>query len=205
MTTYHLGGPKDLVRQLKVIHNRLPKEANRAMRLAARGSVTAVQMKITAMSNPPVDSGQYLRSFTVKDVENGSELYTSEPYSVIIETGRKPGSRPPPVQEIREWLMRKRLVPRKTKKKKGKKSSKKKQKAGSKGKSIEQRAKKRRKRLQIYKVREANIEGVVRAVVMKIARKGIKGRFPVRQSLPEMRKILAAELKVAMRRTTRPK
>lgn len=203
MARYQLT-PEGFARQLKVMHDRMPEETTKALQRAARGSVLAVQLRASQGSRPVVDTGQYLRSFAVKDLSDGAILYTAEPYSVVIEIGRRPGSRPPPRGEIRDWLQRKRLIPR-PKKKAGKKRMKKPQKTGSVGQNKEKTAKRRVKRLAIHKIEEENVEGVVRAVVMKIARKGIKGRFPMRKALPDMRKIVAKELGVAMKKSMKPR
>lgn len=204
MARYQLGTVGNLARQLKVMHGKMPKETTKALQRAARGSVAAVQLRASSGSRPVVDTGQYLRSFTVRDLSDGAILFTAEPYSVVIEVGRRPGSRPPPRGEIRDWLQRKRLIPR-PKKKVGKKRTKKPQKAKSPGQQKEKTAKRRVKSLSIHKIKEEDVEGIVRAVVMKIARKGIKGRFPMRKALPDMRKILAKELDVAVKKSMKPR
>jgi hypothetical protein len=67
----------------------------------------AVQDEISSLTRAPVDRGTYRRSFRFEDVKDGATAYNFAPYAPIIEYGRAPGARMPPVQAIYEWVKRK--------------------------------------------------------------------------------------------------
>lgn len=67
----------------------------------------AVQEEISSMSPAPVDRGTYRRSFRFDDIDGGAIAYNFAPYAAVIEEGRRPGQRPPPVALILEWVKRK--------------------------------------------------------------------------------------------------
>lgn len=67
----------------------------------------AVQEEISGMTRAPVDRGTYRRSFRFDDVERGARAYNFAPYAAIIEEGRRPGQRMPPLAAIIEWVKRK--------------------------------------------------------------------------------------------------
>jgi hypothetical protein len=55
----------------------------------------------------PVDRGTYRRSLKVEKIERGATVYNSAPHAPIVEGGRRPGSRMPPLDLIAEWVRRK--------------------------------------------------------------------------------------------------
>lgn len=67
----------------------------------------AVQEEISALARAPVDRGTYRRSFRFDDIPLGATAYNFAPYAAIIEEGRRPGQRPPPIGPIIEWVKRK--------------------------------------------------------------------------------------------------
>ena len=70
----------------------------------------AVQAEIEAISGRrPVDRGTYRRSFRFEDITGGAVAYNFSPYASIIERGRRPGGKMPPVDLIAEWVRRKRI------------------------------------------------------------------------------------------------
>lgn len=57
-------------------------------------------------------SGTYERSFIVGVVVDGAVLANTAEHADIIENGRRPGARPPPVGVILMWMMEKGLIPK---------------------------------------------------------------------------------------------
>lgn len=67
----------------------------------------AVQAEISDMARAPVDRGTYRRSFRFDDIPDGAVVYNFAPYAPVIEGGRRPGSKPPPIGPIMDWVRRK--------------------------------------------------------------------------------------------------
>jgi hypothetical protein len=68
----------------------------------------AVQAEIEAVTpRRPVDRGTYRRSFRFDAIPNGAVAYNFAPYAPIIELGRRPGAKMPPIDPIIEWVKRK--------------------------------------------------------------------------------------------------
>jgi hypothetical protein len=53
-----------------------------------------------------VDTGQYLRAWKTRPTESGVAIVNDAPYAAIIELGRRPGAKMPPVQAIQTWAQR---------------------------------------------------------------------------------------------------
>lgn len=79
----------------------------RTVKARAPGILVA---EIQGLRRPPVDRGTYLRSWAVYDIPNGARVYSKAPYAAVIESGRRPGSRMPPVDVIARWVRRKGLL-----------------------------------------------------------------------------------------------
>lgn len=69
-----------------------------------------IQAEIDATSPPPVDRGTYRRSFKVAKTESGVSIYNPLLYASVLEEGRRPGGKMPPLDEITRWVIRKGLV-----------------------------------------------------------------------------------------------
>lgn len=65
------------------------------------------QAIVSGESPPPVDRGTYRRSFKASDVDGGVVLYNFAPHAPVIERGRRPNGRMPPVDVIAAWVRRK--------------------------------------------------------------------------------------------------
>lgn len=61
----------------------------------------------TAQPRPPVDRGTYRRNTHIEDLPDGAVMYNRTPYAGVIEEGRRPGRRMPPVRLLAEWVRRK--------------------------------------------------------------------------------------------------
>lgn len=70
----------------------------------------AVQAEISSLIRQPVDRGGYKRAFRFEDIPGGATAYNFSPYASIIEHGRRPGAKGPPLQVIIAWLARKRIA-----------------------------------------------------------------------------------------------
>lgn len=60
--------------------------------------------------NAPVDRGTYRRSWKFEDIPGGATVYNFTPYAAVIEDGRRPGAKAPPLAVIQAWLLRKGIV-----------------------------------------------------------------------------------------------
>lgn len=60
-----------------------------------------------------VNTGLYLMSWQSSALNDGAHVYSVSPYAGVIENGRRPNSRMPPVQAIARWLQRARGMSRK--------------------------------------------------------------------------------------------
>lgn len=69
----------------------------------------AVQRVIGNLPKMPVDRGTYRRSFQFEDIPNGAVAYNFQLYAPIIEYGRRPGAKMPPVAMLFEWVKRHRI------------------------------------------------------------------------------------------------
>lgn len=67
----------------------------------------------------PVDRGTYRRSFRFEDIAGGAVVYNFAPYASVIELGRRPGGRMPPLSVIADWVRRKGIGVRQGPKQKG--------------------------------------------------------------------------------------
>jgi len=71
-----------------------------------------VQEEIQGVSpRKPVDRGTYRRAFRFEDIPHGAMVYNFAPHAPIIELGRRPGARMPPLAEILAWVKRKKILP----------------------------------------------------------------------------------------------
>lgn len=67
----------------------------------------AVQAEIADAPRPPVDRGTYRRSWRFDDIPDGATMYNFSAYGSIIEDGRRPGTKMPPLAVIEDWVRRK--------------------------------------------------------------------------------------------------
>ena len=69
-----------------------------------------IQEEISQIVPKPVDRGTYRRSWRADDIPGGVTLYNFTKQAAIIEEGRRPGAKMPPVSVILAWLQRKKIV-----------------------------------------------------------------------------------------------
>ncbi len=88
-----------------------PERAVRTIRKTVRlHAPRLIQSEINAIVPPPVDRGTYRRNFKEDDIPGGIQVYNFSPHAGIIELGRRPGEKAPPLQPIIDWVFRKGLV-----------------------------------------------------------------------------------------------
>lgn len=79
-----------------------------------------VQAEIQSVTpRQPVDRGTYKRSWRFEDIPGGAIVYNFSPHASIIELGRRPGGKMPPLSVIQDWVRRKGIGLRKGPKQKG--------------------------------------------------------------------------------------
>jgi len=78
-----------------------------ALEVATRGEAEAVRRTDEAGL---VDEGTFKRGWSSRRTNGGAELGNEVPWAGVIEYGRRPGRPGPPLEPIREWVLRK-LVP----------------------------------------------------------------------------------------------
>lgn len=67
-----------------------------------------VQAEIQAVTpRQPVDRSTYKRSWRFEDIPGGAVMYNFSGHASIIEDGRRPGGRMPPLSVIADWVRRK--------------------------------------------------------------------------------------------------
>jgi hypothetical protein len=100
----------DLAKSLTEDHRRMLEVSVRAIQdaVSLHGPRIA-QATVNSISPPPVDRGTYRRSFKAQKVANGAVFYNFAPHAPIIEMGRRPGSKMPPVGVILAWVKRKKI------------------------------------------------------------------------------------------------
>jgi len=94
----------------------------RLMEGARRGALSAALRSVALMqrltdraapANPggtgtggAVNSGHFRRAWNASALPDGAELFNDAPYAGVIEGGRRPGTRFPPVEAIARWVQR---------------------------------------------------------------------------------------------------
>lgn len=80
--------------------------------MATKGVALAVQQVGKIQPRPPVDRGQYRQSFKAYPIPGGAVLSNTAAYAGVIEYGRRPGQKMPPVDVIMRWVIRKGILGR---------------------------------------------------------------------------------------------
>lgn len=109
MPTYVVG-PKDLGKQLEDFSHKRFEALVESMRTTVKVHAPRIAQTLVNQENPkPVDRGTYRRSFAADDVPGGVVFYNFAPHAAIIEEGRRPGAKMPPLQVIFDWVRRKKI------------------------------------------------------------------------------------------------
>lgn len=88
-------------------YQRLVKAVRDEVLTSGPAIATQLTRQRTARLRAPINTGQYIRAWQAKPLGDGAVLFNDNPVASIIERGRRPGSRMPPIDKIAEWLEQK--------------------------------------------------------------------------------------------------
>ena len=85
----------------------LPRKMQRAVKMSLYSSALqgVALVRESARQKGVLDQGHYIRAWQAGKTQLGAELFNTEPYSDVIELGRRPGSFPP-VDPLVGWVER---------------------------------------------------------------------------------------------------
>lgn len=175
MTTIRLSSPKQLGAALRSLMKSMDGASVQALRKTARWGATEVA-RVSAQTNPrPRATGTFERSWVVVKLVDGALLANSAKHSAIVEAGRRPGKQPP-VLAIMEWMIAKRIDKRL-----------------SRGLGRDAQGK-------FKSIGRDQLRAIALRIARAIGRRGIRGRYVLRKTLPSLRKRLALEVQLEMQR-----
>ena len=183
MSWVYLDDPRKLGRAVRQLGKQMEAGSVKALRNAARyGATQAIATSSQTVPRPRAH-GSYERSFVVTKLTNGAALSNSSKAAIFVELGRKPG-KAPPEEPIISWIKAKRDHRRSGVSKTGAQ--------GWRGKAIGRKARTRegRKQLRILAL----------LIRRKIARRGYKGRYVLKRTMPLIAKRVLVELELMVKR-----
>lgn len=174
-------------------------------RAAVRGREVAIDL---ARREGHRVRGDYERGFFIKQTPDGATLGNNAPHAAVLEKGRKPGRKPPPVAVILMWMQEKGLIGKipgfsvrshvsmamKFSKQDKRFSNADRQRIRG---QVEERARQHR-----LNTREQFILAAwrrARAIAKAIGLRGIRGRFFMARSIPAMGRQIKGELRAFKR------
>lgn len=103
--------PKDLGRDLVAGNERMKARVVEVIQTAVAVHAPRIAQATINTSTPrkPVDRGTYRRSFKTQKLPGGATFYNFAAHAEIIEKGRRPHQKMPPVDVILAWVKRKRI------------------------------------------------------------------------------------------------
>lgn len=164
----------ELPEAYRLVGEKLPRAA-----LIKAMQAGALRTERIAVKKSPVDLGRYRDSWRVDLLEDGAELVNDAPHAAVIEFGRRPGQRPPPLLAILEWAQRHAhdII------------------LNSTGRAIAATKSGRRKATTRFSDDEnRNLMRFARALQMKIARDGMPPHFVMRESVNSGLPLVGAEI-----------
>ena len=105
--TSHKFTPEQLSKRDATMAAEVRKALIGASNLAAARGVNLMTKRARELK--VFDTGNYLRAWRFSLHHNGAVLFNSAPYAAVIDLGRRPGSKMPPVDAILNWVMHKKL------------------------------------------------------------------------------------------------
>ena len=151
---------KAFVQRTRPLKDKMLAAVRTAMVKTGEFGVGAVQHTIRQTEPKPIATTTYTMSWAVTKTPAGAVLGSSAYHSIFVEIGRRPG-RMPPIAAILEWVRVKRLAFR--------------------PKALRGRSKRAQAR------REQYARTLAFLVARKIGRKGFRGRFPLKRTMPKLR------------------
>ena len=92
----------------RVLRERLKHDAGLVQRASLDAAHRGVAMAVKQTNLAGItDTGFFKRSWKVARDSDGASVVNDAPYASIIEFGRTPGSTPPPLAPILQWVLRK--------------------------------------------------------------------------------------------------
>jgi len=167
------------------------------MRETAQFGLTAVERQI-GRTTPyrPVATNTYRQSWTVQKTKHGAILGNPTVQSYFVEVGRKAG-KAPPFDAILQWVKVKRLAGKRPKRQKLLKPPKNPRTASGRRKLMINDAR-RRNNIANAMNQAADEQSIAVAVMMKIKRKGFKGRYVLLKTMPRINKFAVKASKKAL-------
>ena len=148
------------------------KNSLKAVQRSATFGKTAVARTINRTRDPYRlrASGAYQNpgNWLVQLRKTGAILLPTSPHALFVERGRKAGGAKPPYDAILKWGFQKRIGFRKG------------------------------RNLNTAQTGTKRTAAIVKAIQWKIKKKGTKGRWPLRRTMPKIAKYLSKEMKKAM-------
>ena len=194
--------PDQLARELVKFEEHAFKHVRGTLRRAAvRGREAAIDL---ASRGGKRVSGDYVRGFYIRATPDGATLGNNARHAGVMETGRKPGRKPPPVAVILLWMQEKGIIGKIpgyivnahvamamkfSKQDKRFTNADRKRIRGK----VEERARQHR-----LNTREQFILAAwrrARAIAKAIGIRGIRGRFIMARSIPAMGRVIKAEIR----------
>jgi hypothetical protein len=127
-----------------------------------------VQAEIQSVTpHQPVDRATYKRSFRFDDIPGGAVMYNFAPHASIVELGRRPGGRMPPLSVIEDWVRRKGIGLRSGPAKKGSK---------------------------FQRRTEAELRGIAFVIARQIRSRGLPAHHIIRLASQKLEKVIGQEL-----------
>lgn len=188
MTVITINGLEGLSRKFQKLAKERPEQAKAAMIDAARESHNRLVQIVNsrAQKERPFDRGMYLRGWGVHPHSEGAKLLNSVPYAGVIEEGARPHWAP--IQPLTEWVLRKLIGGPKKSVSAYASDFNRKTKRGKLAKS-HYRA--------IDKIKEAR--GIAQLIQFKIAKRGQKGRFVMKETSKFYSRIVRKAIKLKLK------
>jgi hypothetical protein len=126
------------------------------------------------------NTGAYLRAWKSRGTDQGAVVFNDSPYAGIIEFGRRPGARMPPIDVIEHWVIRKGLA-----------------------KTVQKAAGRKRsaaKKLAAAYAAARESRSIAFVIARAIKRRGLIARRVMHSSLKAMGEAVYAEISVAVHR-----
>ena len=191
----YLSSPKLIPKAFKDIEKQINRQMVQAMRDAARYGHTAVLNQINKTSPAPVATNAYRLGWQVRDLKEGAVVGNSTIAAYFVEMGRKAGKMPPfsdPTEGILPWVKVKRFKFKPTTTK-----------------VVKQRGTgggRKSKPRKPPKVKDPNQKDAqiafARIVAEKIAKKGTKPRYVLKNTMPKIDRRALTEIRKGLREIT---
>lgn len=185
--------------QLPEAVDRLERNMIRGLHAVARKAAGYAKTRamLRARRTDAEATSTYVRGFVAEPTPDGAVMANSSFHAIFVERGRKPGKMPP-VAVIMKWLIAKGLVPRKIPKFSTRELTKIPEDVkGAERRSLKARLNEAASAHRLKKREEFHGEAYAYALAIarKIARHGTKGKFIVRDTVPDAKRYVRSELR----------